>query len=305
MNYGKEIYDQIEIPAELSARVEAAIEQAEKKRGQKHGKKLLIFIRTIGAMAAAFLLCLTVGVNSSQVWASELGNLPVIGALARVLTVRDYTEQENSVILTAKVPQIEENEAAVPETGNSTYVADINAEINSAVDAFIEKAKADMEEYKAAFFETGGTEAEWADRTMDIDVSYEVTYQEGPYLSMILSAGEGWVSSYQENSYYNLNLETHTDVTLQDLLGPDYIQICNASIIRQIEEQLKQDENKTYFGYGSDAGEVDAEEMKFKTITPETQFYMNAQGNPVICFAKYEIAPGYMGVCEFEILRNY
>ena len=45
------------------------------------------------------------------------------------------------------------------------------------------------------------------------------------------------------------------------------------------------------------------QDAAFKTITDETPFYINESGNPVIVFAKYEIAPGYMGYQEFEITK--
>ena len=32
-----------------------------------------------------------------------------------------------------------------------------------------------------------------------------------------------------------------------------------------------------------------------------TNFYINADGNPVVCFEKYEVSPGFMGVQEFVI----
>lgn len=311
MKRGKEIYDSIEIPKELSERINGAIDsvdrrQAEKKVRTYAGKrKLKIVIRTAGGLAAAFLVCLTVGVNSSQVLAQELGSLPVIGTLARVLTVRSFEEHENSVELTARIPEIQQtSQSGAAEAGNSAYIEDINAEIEGLVEEFIAKAKQDMADYKEAFFATGGTEEEWADRTMDVQVSYEVKYQEGAYLSLVLHADECWLAAYQENHYYNLNLEEHRDITLEDLLGADYIEICNESIIRQIKEQISGDENKIYFGYDN-LVEEGLTESKFTSITPDTAFYINEQGNPVICFPKYEIAPGYMGVCEFEILRNY
>lgn len=317
MNYGKEVYDNIEIPEELPERIEAAIEWSKKKKARERSRRISRIIRTIGTMAACFLICITIGVNSSQVFAQGVGNLPVIGALARVLTVRDFETSENSVTMTVKVPGIEavteeDAQTAVAQDGagnvsvkeESAFVADINAEINRIVDEFLEKTKTDMEEYKEAFFATGGTEEEWADRDMDVHVTYDVKYQEGSILSLVLHAEEAWVAAYQENYYYNLDLEKQRNITLEDLLGPDYIAICNESIVRQIEEQMQADEDKMYFGYGPEADELD-EEIMFKTITPETNFYINEKGNPVICFAKYEIAPGYMGVCEFEILQNY
>lgn len=39
-------------------------------------------------------------------------------------------------------------------------------------------------------------------------------------------------------------------------------------------------------------------------ITEETPFYMNADGNPVLVFDKYELAPGSEGIQEFTVNRN-
>lgn len=356
MNRGKDVYDRIEIPAELSERVNKAISSVNKKEADRKAemkqknRKIIAFVRSTGVLAATFLICLTVGVNSSQVLASGIGSLPLIGPLARVLTVRSYEEHSGDVDLQAQVPEIQiasvDSEDGGGDTaygagseefttgeggqepvagsydaeetallamkdedsfsGNSSkesaYVADINKEIDLIVEDFIARAKQDMADYREAFFDTGGTEEEWADRTMDVNVSYEVKYQEGAWLSLVLHVDECWVSSYQENYYYNLDLENQRDITLQDILGADYINICNAGIISQIEEQVSTDEEKMYFGYGPYADELN-EDMKFTTITPETDFYINENGNVVICFEKYEIAPGYMGVCEFEIMR--
>ena len=39
----------------------------------------------------------------------------------------------------------------------------------------------------------------------------------------------------------------------------------------------------------------------FQSVDENTKFYINKDGNPVVCFEKYEVAPGYMGFQEFEI----
>ena len=43
------------------------------------------------------------------------------------------------------------------------------------------------------------------------------------------------------------------------------------------------------------------EELNFNTITEETSFYVNENGNIVIGFDEGEVAPMYMGAVEFEI----
>lgn len=304
MKRGKEFYDNIEIPEELSARVQQAIasvdrEEAKKRASrQKKQKKLLTVVKGIGTLAAALLICMTVGVNTSQVFAEELADMPVIGALAKVLTVRSYEAREGDVNMKVEVPEIQPEGSFPTDTAEFT-VEQVNAEIQKLVEEHIEKCKKDMEEYKEAFFATGGTEEEWADRTMDVYVSYEVKYRQGPLLSLVLSTEEDWISAYGENTYYNVNLETGRNVTLKDLLGEDYIQRANESIEKQIQERIADDEDNMYFGYGEDDGLVDG----FTTVDENTSFYINEKGNPVICFAKYEIAPGYMGMQEFEVAK--
>ena len=43
------------------------------------------------------------------------------------------------------------------------------------------------------------------------------------------------------------------------------------------------------------------EEVISQEITEETSFYVNENGMRVIVFDEYEVAPGYMGIVEFEI----
>lgn len=84
-----------------------------------------------------------------------------------------------------------------------------------------------------------------------------------------------------------------SDITLEDLLGADYINIANRQIKAEMKERMRLDENITYW----------APEMNgFTTITENTKFYINEAGNPVIVFDKFEVAPGYMGSEEFEIV---
>ncbi|MCH1968737.1 RsiV family protein [Romboutsia hominis] len=44
--------------------------------------------------------------------------------------------------------------------------------------------------------------------------------------------------------------------------------------------------------------------MNFKFIDKNQDFYINKNGELVICFDKYDVAPGYMGLVEFTIPNN-
>lgn len=293
---GKDFYENMEIPGELGDAVNRAIASCNKeelrekyRRAQKKDTVVRIF-RCAASAAAGLLVCLTVGVNSSEVFAKEMSEVPVIGALVHVLTVRSWHEDEGDYEIDVEVPQIAAEEAG-------TTVGDVNAEIQKIVEEYTQQAQAEFEEYKKAFFETGGSKEEWADRTMDIFVDYEVKYQEGAVLSLELVTSKAWVSAEEERHYYNLNLAQDRYLSLEELLGENYVELCNESIKRQIGERIAADENMIYWGFGEDDGMIEG----FETVNEDTRFYLNQDGNVVIVFEKYEIAPGYMGIQEFVI----
>ena len=309
---GKNIYDSIDIPDRLSETVKQAIasqsrqERLERYRREKKKAAKVRFFRCTAAAAAALMACMTVGVNSSEAFAREMGELPVIGALARVLTVRSWHGTDGDYEIDLEVPRIEAEAAQEAQTQPvQDFTEKINEEIEKIVDAYMEEARAEFQEYKKAFFETGGTQEEWNDRKMDITVDYTVKYQKDNLLSLELVTAKGWVAASQERHYYNLDLDREQALTLEDILGEDYVRICNESIDAQIWEQVRTDEMKSYFGYGPDGEKDDEMGIEgFTTVSKDTKFYLNEEGNPVIVFDEYEIAPGYMGMPEFEIERG-
>ena len=309
---GKNIYDSIDIPDRLSETVKQAIasqsrqERLERYRREKKKVAKVRFFRCTAAAAAALMACMTVGVNSSEAFAREMGELPVIGALARVLTVRSWHGTDGDYEIDLEVPRIEAEAAQEAQTQPvRDFTEKINEEIEKIVDAYMEEARAEFQEYKKAFFETGGTQEEWNDRKMDITVDYTVKYQKDNLLSLELVTAKGWVAASQERHYYNLDLDREQALTLEDILGEDYVRICNESIDAQIREQVRTDEMKSYFGYGPDGEQDDEMGIEgFTTVSKDTKFYLNEEGNPVIVFDEYEIAPGYMGMPEFEIERG-
>ncbi len=283
---GKKAYESMEIPEELSGTVNGLIEADKRKR---KGKTLRFLYRR-GAAAAACAVLFAVGLNTNAAFAQTASEIPVIGALARVLTIRSFQETEGDYQMNVEVPAVE------AEKGEA-FADRVNAEIETIVDRYTAQAKEEFEAYKEAFFATGGTEEEWNGRQMDIVVDYEVCYQQDPVLSLELVTAKGWVAASEERHYYNLDLEKEKELTLADVLGDDWISICNAEIDRQIREQIAADPGLSYFGYGDN----DLAELKFRTVDGETDFYLNAAGEAVVVFPEYAIAPGYMGYREFVI----
>ena len=319
---GKKAYDNIEIPRELSEVVNRAIasqnkeEIREKSRKKRQRDNTVRIFRYVASAAAAFVVCMTIGVNTSEAFAKEVSDIPVLGPLARVLTIRSYHGTDGDFEIDMEVPEIQKETA--PETDSAadmteetekagtegTFTGDVNAEIEKIVDSYMDEAKQEFADYKEAFFATGGTQEEWADRKMDIIVDYDVKYQKGNILSLELITAKGWVSAQEERHYYNLDMATGQHLTLEQLLGASYIEEVSASIRQQIEERLASDDSLSYFGYGSTAEDDSLLGIEgFSTIAANQDFYINEAGEVVIVFAKYDIAPGYMGFQEFTVGR--
>ena len=63
-----------------------------------------------------------------------------------------------------------------------------------------------------------------------------------------------------------------------------------------MKEQMKDDEMKFYWI----EGEEEAMDP-FDKISKDQSFYISSENKLVICFNKYDVAPGYMGTPEFTI----
>lgn len=304
---GKKTYESTEIPAQLNELVQQTIasqnkevlqmkyetEQKAKPEMKQEPKTSRPIWKSCTAAAAAVLVAGTIGLNTSPAFAEDMSKVPVIGTLAQVLTFRSFHGTEGDVELNVNVPIIKGLEG-------QTLPEQVNAQIQKLTADYEAQAKTEMAEYKEAFFATGGTEAEWAERTMDLTINYDVKYYKNDILSLEVTTAKGWIFAAEERTYYNLDLKRDTAVTLEDILGADYIAICNESIVAQIQERMAADENVMFFGFGENADETDAAWM-FQTIDETTSFYLNEDGNVVISFPEYSIAPGYMGIQEFVI----
>lgn len=285
---GKKEYLDMQIPEELHQRMNDVIKLDRKRRNER---KVICMIKRTMASAAACLVIFAAGLNTSAAFAETAAGLPVIGGLARVLTVRSYHASEGDINLDMEVPAIENT------SGDAAFTEAVNQEIEKIVNDYTAQAEQEFAAYKEAFFATGGTEEEWNGRQMDILVDYEVKYQKDPVLSLELTAAKGWVAASEERHYYNLDVASGRELTLSDVLGDDWKNIANEEIDRQIKERIAADPSASFFGYGDN----ELTEAKFTSVSEDTEFYLNAEGDVVIVFPKYEIAPGYMGILEFTI----
>jgi hypothetical protein len=289
----KDIYDHIVVPEELDARLRSALETATPK---KHTLgTLLQFSKWTATAAAACLLCFTIGLNSSQSFAMEMSSVPFFGQIAKVLTIRSYQTTENNTTTTVEIPQVQLETA---DENTDRAITDVNAKIQSLVDEFTAKKQEQIIAEKQLFLDGGGTEEEWLERSIDVNVNYEVKHQSNTLLSLLV---DGWISWYnfeEERHFYNIDLTTGKELTLKDFLGEDAYDYATECVVQQMKEQYEKDpENLVFWGISEDTTFLN----EFMGVTEETLFYINANGNVIISFDKYQVAPGFMGIVEFEI----
>ena len=277
MNEFKSARDQYEstpIPEELNDHVLAGIRRG-KTRSRAGGHALR---RTLGAAAACFVVVLG-GLNLSPTFAAAAGDVPVLGGLFQILTVRSYDEVKDGIDYDVSVPEVEAD-GAVSEA--------VNAQIQERADALLAQAQADWDAYKEAFFATGGTEEQWGDREMDVIIDYEIKSQTDTTVSFVVDFAECWVSAQQQRYCYNLDIANDKDITLADVLGEDWVNICNAAV----QAYIDQDTSGLFFT---------ADKGGFTTVDDTTSFYMNQDGSVTLVFPEYAIAAGAAGIVEIPV----
>ena len=272
----REDYEATPIPQELEDRVRAGIRQGKANYRRRRWRKY-------ATGAAACLVVLVGALNLSPTGAAAAAEVPVLGGLFRILTVRDFHGEEDGINYDISVPGVE------AEGGLAQRVNDV---IQEKVNAHLAKAQQDWEDYKEAFFATGGTQEEWGGRTMDVVVDYEVKSQTDTRLSFVVTFGEGWVASMEETYCYNLDLAEARDITLAELLGENWVERCNETVRAGIAASVDE-EGFTFFFAPEEGG--------FATVDENTAFYIREDGVPVLVFPRYSIAAGAAGSPEFPV----
>ena len=273
----QEVYKSIKIPSKLESCVKEAISNKTKKYYSFRGLKYAM--STVACTFVAFIFF----VNVNPSFAQQMYDIPVIGDIAKVFTVKEYHENDDLKLINAKIP-------AIQNTGNTDLEQRINYEIMTKMNDVLKEAEDRAVEYKDAVIATGGEEKDYV--PVNIQVDYEIKYSSDDIISFVIYKSETLASAYTETFFYNIDIETGKNLNLKDLLGENYKDIVNEAIYNEIEERSKDSDN-SYFT---------ADEGGFAGITDEFQdFYINSSGKIVIVFPKYAIAPGYMGVQEFEI----
>lgn len=275
----KKEYMNVPIPSELDFVVRKALKDNEVNNSLRNNNFKRIRI-AVASIAAAFVV-LTVGVNTSPVFAAAMTKVPVVGSIVKVLTFKEFIVNEDTFNSNIKVPAVQglENKA-LENSLNEKYLAE-NKKL-------YEQFMADMENIK----KNGGGH-------LGVNSGYEVKTDTDRILSIGRYVVNTVGSSSTKMKYDTIDKKNGILITLPSLFKDDrYVEIISENIKKQMIEQYKVDNNKFYWV----AGVEQKGTMKlFEKISKEQSFYINSEGKLVISFDKYEVAPGYMGVVQFAI----
>lgn len=214
------------------------------------------------AAAAASLLVVLPNVSASA--AEALEQVPVLGPLVQVVTLRNYLYGDGHSFADVSVPQVQEG----GQVGSS-----VNAAVQADIDRLLDQFRRDAE-----VLAQGGYQS--------LDVSYEVTADTDHWFTLCVSALQTQASGHQILRYYHIDKSTGEMVTLSELFpsGSDYVSVLSGEVRRQMEE-----EDRSYFP------------DEFQAIDPEQPFYWAPDSGLVLVFDEASVAAAAEGILEFSI----
>ena len=273
----KDEYKNIPIPEELDFVVEKAIRTSKVKKARSY--------KWVAGVAAAAVL-FTAGINTSPAMAKALADVPIVGSVVKVLTFIEFNvEKEDRYEANISVP-------AVQDLENEELAKSLNEKYLNEGKELYEGFMKDIEEME----KNGGGH-------LGVDSGYEIKTDNEQILSIARYVVNTVASSSTIMKYDTIDKKKEILLSLPMLFkNNSYVSVISENIKEQMREQMKDvDSDKIY--WVSDAGLGEEEEWVelFETINNEQNFYINNDGKLVISFDKYEVAPGYMGICEFVI----
>lgn len=276
----KQEYEKITMSEDAYRKMRQRMEQAKKENRMMKNRNVY---KGLAAVAAAMAVVVALP-NTSSTVANAMQSIPVFGEFVKVVTFRDYQYESDKKTADVSVPEVvvdaDSNTENAEQMKESTE--QINAEIQKISDQWIKAFKKDLAK----------------DGYKDMQISSEVIKTTDDYFTLKLTCTQTEASGYEENHYFTLDRKTGKQLKLADLYSgeADYKKRISDNIKKQMREQMKADENVSYW-----LDDKDLPEMNFKEITEDTAFYINEDGKLVICFNEGDVAPMYMGAVEFVI----
>ena len=256
--------------------IQDALDSLPEKR-KKHGIVLKYFGTALAACLAVFIAL----PNLSAQAADSMRAIPVVGELVELVTFRTYVKEDEYHQMMVEIPAVETSGTGAIQDAVET----INQDVETLTQTLIDQFEADAADL--------GDQAHTA-----LEVRHRVVTNTDLWFTLELEVWQGAGSSNTTYYYYHIDKSTGEIVTLSDLFAGDgYIEAVSAEIQRQMRA-----ENEA--GTGMYWVDSEYEDMNFRAIDPDQNFFFDENGDLVIAFDKYEVAPGAARCPRFTIPRE-
>lgn len=272
--------ESIELPDSVKQAVEDTLCDLSKTTTAEPPKKprIRLWVSVASAVACFALFALVLLPNVSIVYAKALQNIPIIGSIVKVVTAHNYSYSDDNHEMSIDVPQIEDEDTDAVEY--------INMEVDELTQTLAERFRQELEEV--------GSQGH-----SSIYVNYEVLMNTDEWFTLKIQVYEAAGSSNTYYRYYHIDKVNGSIVRLGDLSSDDgFYKALTEDIKRQMRVEMAVNPDKIYWVDDAAVG------WDFTELDGAHNFYWTENGDIVIAFDKYEVAPGFMGTPEFVINKS-
>lgn len=267
-----------QIPECVLSKIEETLEALPEQSAPAKKPRVRVLPRVAAVAASFFFVCLVLLPNCSLAYAKALEGIPVIGDIVRVVTIRNYFYSDANHEMDINVPEIEGSE--------NQSVDYVNKVVDELTQALVERFYEELE--SVGNNGHGG-----------IYVDYEVVTNTDEWFALKISILEVAGSGNTYYKFYNIDKVSGKLVELKDMFASArFTDVLEDEILRQMNERMRADDSVIYWTDEAEFG------WSFVTLDAEHNFYWDENGDLVIAFDKYEVAPGAMGTPEFTISRS-
>lgn len=268
--------EQIPVPESVHQRTEMLLDSLPEKEAKPKLRILHTTTRRFISTAACILFVMLVLLpNLSVTYAHAMENIPIIGDLVEIFTIRNYFYSDDRHELDAEVPKVNDP--------SNEQVSDlINKDVNELTSAVIQKFYDDLE----ISHDTGYG---------SIYIDYETVTNTDEWFTLKLTVSEVQASSNTYFKFYHIDRTNGTYVTFGDLIDSEDFGAIEQIIREQMEAEMAADPDVVYWTEDTKLGQ------SITALTADQNFYFDDAGNLVIVYNKYEVGPGSMGCPEFTI----
>lgn len=239
--------------------------------------------KTVAVMMLALVMMFTAAVNVSPDLAFAMSDVPILGDVVRVITLNRYEKKIGGSEAEIVIPKIEGLE-------NEELMDDINEALGNDARVLIEEFEKDA----VALMEEFGDGAH-----SGVGSNYEVRTDNEDYFVLDVYFYNTVGSSLTVHKFYTIDKASGELVKLEDLFIKDcnYVEVIS-EIVKNEMIRLNKEEGGMFWVEADEYGDG------FAGISADNKFFINDDGDLVICFDKYAVAAGAQGSPEFVIEKE-